>query len=388
MVSEFKKSNGIDLSKDPMALQRLREEGEKAKCELSSSKTTTINLPFITADSNGPQHLNLSLTRAKFENLIDKLLKRTVEPCKKALKDAKKKPTEIDEIILVGGTTRIPKVGEMVRYVFGKEPNRNVNPDEVVSMGAAIQGGVLSGDVEDVLLLDVTPLTLGIETMGGVATPIIEANTTIPAKKSQIFSTAQDNQPSVEIHVLQGERKVVSGNKSLGRFHLDGIPPARKGTPQVEVTFDIDANGILNVSATDKATGKEQSIRIESSSGLSKEDIEKMRTDAEAHAKEDEEKLEQVNTHNQSDQIIHQTREQLDGEFGKKLSDEDKQSIEDVVSNLEEANKGTDVQNIKTRLDELNTIMMEVSQKMYQTDEPQEPQSDVDNAEEAEFEEV
>ena len=311
MVSEFKKSNGIDLSKDPMALQRLREEGEKAKCELSSAKTTTINLPFITADSNGPQHLNLSLTRAKFENLIEKLLKRTVEPCKKALKDAKKKPTEIDEIILVGGSTRIPKVSDMVRYVFGKDPNKNVNPDEVVSMGAAIQGGVLSGDVEDVLLLDVTPLTLGIETMGRVATPIIEANTTIPAKKSQIFSTASDNQPSVEIQILQGERKVAEGNKSLGRFHLDGIPPARKGTPQVEVTFDIDANGILNVSATDKATGKEQSIRIESSSGLSQEDIEKMRTDAEAHAKEDEEKLEQVNTHNQSDQIIHQTREQL-----------------------------------------------------------------------------
>ena len=388
MVSEFKKSNGIDLSKDPMALQRLREEGEKAKCELSSSKTTTINLPFITADSNGPQHLNLSLTRAKFENLIEKLLKRTVGPCKKALKDAKKKPTEIDEIILVGGSTRIPKVSDMVRYVFGKDPNKNVNPDEVVSMGAAIQGGVLSGDVEDVLLLDVTPLTLGIETMGRVATPVITSNTTIPARKSQIFSTASDNQPSVEIHILQGERKVADGNKSLGRFHLDGIPPARKGTPQVEVTFDIDANGILNVSATDKATGKEQSIRIESSSGLSQEDIEKMRTDAEAHAKEDEEKLEQVNTHNQSDQIIHQTREQLEGEFGKKLSEEDKKSIEDVVSNLEEANKGTDVQNIKTRLDELNTIMMEVSQKMYQTDEPQEPQPDVDNVEEAEFEEV
>ena len=388
MVSEFKKSNGIDLSKDPMALQRLRESGEKAKCELSSAKTTSINLPFITADSNGPQHLNLSLTRAKFENLIEKLLKRTVEPCKKALKDAKKKPTEIDEIILVGGSTRIPKVSEMVRYVFGKDPNKNVNPDEVVSMGAAIQGGVLSGDVEDVLLLDVTPLTLGIETMGGVATPIIEANTTIPAKKSQIFSTAQDNQLSVEIHVLQGERKVVDGNKSLGKFHLDGIPPARKGTPQVEVTFDIDANGILNVSATDKATGKEQSIRIEASSGLSQEDIEKMRTDAEAHAKEDEEKLEQVNTHNQADQIIHQTREQLEGEFGEKLSEEDKKSIEDVVSNLEEANKGTDVQNIKTRLDELNTVMMEISQKMYQDNEPQEPQSDAGDVEEAEFEEV
>ena len=387
MVSEFKKSHGIDLSKDPLALQRLREEGEKATCELSSSKTTTINLPFITADSNGPQHLNLSLTRAKFENLIDKLLKRTVEPCKKALKDAKKKPTEIDEIILVGGTTRIPKVSDMVRYVFGKDPNKNVNPDEVVSMGAAIQGGVMSGDIDDVLLLDVTPLTLGIETMGRVATPIITANTTIPAKKSQIFSTASDNQPSVEIHVLQGERKVTDGNKSLGRFHLDGIPPARKGTPQVEVTFDIDANGILNVSAVDKATGKEQSIRIESSSGLSQEDIEKMRRDAEAHAKEDEEKLEQVNTHNQADQIIHQTREQLEDEFGKKLSEEDKKSIEDVVSNLEEANKGTDVQNIKTRLDELNTIMMEVSEKMYKTDEheEQEPKHD---AEDAEFEEV
>ena len=388
MVSDFKKSNGIDLSKDPMALQRLREEGEKAKCELSSAKSTNINLPFITADSNGPQHLNLSLTRAKFENLIEKLLKRTVEPCKKALKDANKKPTEIDEIILVGGSTRIPKVSEMVRYVFGKDPNKNVNPDEVVSMGAAIQGGVMSGDVEDVLLLDVTPLTLGIETMGRVATPIITSNTTIPAKKSQIFSTAADNQPSVEIHILQGERKVVDGNKSLGKFHLDGIPPARKGTPQVEVTFDIDANGILNVSATDKATGKEQSIRIEASSGLSQDDIEKMRTDAEVHAKEDEEKLEQVNTHNQADQIIHQTREQLDGEFGGKISSEEKQSIEDVVSNLEEANKGTDVQNIKTRLDELNTVMMEISQKMYQDNQPQEPQSDAGDVEEAEFEEV
>jgi len=388
MVSEFKKSNGIDLSKDPMALQRLREEGEKAKCELSSAKSTNINLPFITADSNGPQHLNLSLTRAKFETLIDKLLKRTIEPCKKALNDANKKPTEIDEIILVGGSTRIPKVSEMVRYVFGKDPNKNVNPDEVVSMGAAIQGGVLSGDVDDVLLLDVTPLTLGIETMGRVATPIITANTTIPAKKSQIFSTAANNQPSVEIHVLQGERKIVDGNKSLGKFHLDGISPAPKGQPQIEVTFDIDANGILNVSAKDKTTGKEQSIRIEASSGLSQDDIDKMRTDAEAHAKEDEEKLEQVNTHNQADQIIHQTREQLEGEFGGKISSEEKQSIEDVVSNLEEDNKGTDIQTIKDRLDELNNVMMEISQKMYQTNEPQEPQSDTGDVEEAEFEEV
>jgi len=388
MVSEFKKSDGIDLSKDPMALQRLREAGEKAKCELSSAKTTNINLPFVTADSSGPRHLNLSLTRAKFENLIEKLLKRTVEPCKKALKDAKKKPNEIDEIILVGGSTRIPKVSEMVRYVFGKDPNKNVNPDEVVSMGAAIQGGVMSGDVDDVLLLDVTPLTLGIETMGRVATPIITSNTTIPAKKSQIFSTAANNQPSVEIHVLQGERKIVDGNKSLGRFHLDGIPPAPKGQPQIEVTFDIDANGILNVSAKDKTTGKEQSIRIEASSGLSQDDIEKMRRDAEAHAKEDEKKVEEIGVHNQADQIIHQTREQLDGEFGGKISSEEKQSIEDVVSNLEEANKGTDVQNIKTRLDELNTVMMEVSQKMYQTDEPQQQQDPKTNVEEAEFEEV
>jgi molecular chaperone DnaK len=388
MVSEFNKSDGIDLSKDPMALQRLREAGEKAKCELSSAKTTSINLPFVTADSSGPRHLNLSLTRAKFETLIDKLLKRTIEPCKKALSDARKKPTEIDEIILVGGSTRIPKVSEVVRYVFGKEPNKNVNPDEVVSMGAAIQGGVMSGDVDDVLLLDVTPLTLGIETMGRVATPIITANTTIPTKKSQIFSTAANNQPSVEIHILQGERKVVDGNKSLGRFHLDGIPPAPKGQPQIEVTFDIDANGILNVSAKDKTTAKEQSIRIEASSGLSQDDIEKMKRDAEAHAKEDEEKLEQVNTHNQADQIVHQTREQLEGEFGKKLSDEDKQSIESAVSKLEEANKGTDIQTIKDRIDSLNQVMMEVSQKMYQTNEPQQQPDPKPDVEDAEFEEV
>jgi molecular chaperone DnaK len=375
-----------------MALQRLREEGEKAKCELSSAKSTNINLPFITADSNGPQHLNLSLTRAKFETLIDKLLKRTVEPCKKALKDAGKKPSEIDEVILVGGSTRIPKVSEMVRYVFGKDPNKNVNPDEVVSMGAAIQGGVMSGDVDDVLLLDVTPLTLGIETLGRVATPVITANTTIPAKKSQIFSTAVPNQPSVEIHVLQGERKVADGNKSLGRFHLDGIPPAPKGQPQIEVTFDIDANGILNVSAKDKTTSKEQSIRIESSSGLSQDDIDKMRRDAEAHAKEDEEKVEEINVHNQADQIVHQTREQLNGEFGEKISDEDKQSIESVVSNLEEANTGTDIQIIKDRIDSLNQVMMDISQKMYQTNESNPDgggtQTNSDGVEEAEFEEV
>ena len=392
LVSEFKKSNGIDLSKDMMALQRLKEAAEKAKCELSSTKTTNINLPFITANNDGPQHLNIPLTRAKFESLVEKLLQRTVAPCKKALKDAKKKPTEIDEIILVGGSTRIPKVSEIVKYVFGQEPNKNVNPDEVVSMGAAIQGGILSGDVDDVLLLDVTPLTLGIETLGRVTTPIIEANTTIPAKKSQIFSTAQDNQPSVEIHILQGDRKIADGNKSLGRFHLDGISPAQKGVPQVEVTFDIDADGILNVSAKDKATGKEHSIRIEASSGLNEDEIKKMKSDAEMHAKEDEQKVEEINTHNQADQLIYQTRNQLNGEFGNKLSDEDKQSIESVVSNLEEVNKGSDIQTIKNKIDELNTIVMETSQRIYteSNSSGQQPNTEFEESEvqEGEFEEV
>jgi molecular chaperone DnaK len=392
LVSEFKKSNGIDLSKDAMALQRLKEAAEQAKCELSSTKTTTINLPFITADASGPQHLNLSVTRAKFESLVEKLLQRTVAPCKKALKDAKKKPTEIDEVILVGGSTRIPKVSEIVKYVFGQEPNKNVNPDEVVSMGAAIQGGILSGDVDDVLLLDVTPLTLGIETLGRVTTPIIEANTTIPTKKSQIFSTAQDNQPSVEIHILQGERKVVDGNKSLGRFHLDSIPPAQKGVPQIEVTFDMDANGILNVSAKDKATGKEHSIRIEASGGLSQNEIDKMKSDAESHAKEDEEKVEEINTHNTADQLVYQTRSQLDGEFGDKLSDADKQNIESCVSNLEEVNKSSDIQNIKNKIDELNTMMMEIGQKMYEASNnssTRQPESNTEEAyEDAEYEEV
>ena len=330
LIGEFKKSDGIDLGKDPMALQRLRETAEKAKCELSTSKQTDINLPFITADSSGPRHLNISLTRAKYETLIEKLVNRTIQPCEKAIKDAGLKPAEIDEVILVGGSTRIPMVQKIVNDIFGKEPNKGVNPDEVVAIGAAIQGGVMAGDVDDILLLDVTPLSLGIETLGGVSTPLIESNSTIPAKKSQIFSTAADSQPSVEIHVLQGERSMAVDNKSLGRFHLDGIPPAPRGTPQIEVTFDIDANGILNVSASDKATGKEQSIRIEASSGLSDDVIEKMKVDAEKHAKDDEEKKESVDTHNTADQLIYQTESQMK-DAGDKISDDDKKTIEDAV---------------------------------------------------------
>ncbi|HIG50800.1 MAG TPA: molecular chaperone DnaK, partial [Candidatus Marinimicrobia bacterium] len=335
LIGEFNKSDGIDLGKDPMALQRLRETAEKAKCELSTSKQTDINLPFITADSSGPRHLNISLTRAKYETLIEKLINRTIQPCEKAIKDAGLKASEIDEVILVGGSTRIPMVQKIVQDIFAKEPNKGVNPDEVVAIGAAIQGGVMAGDVEDILLLDVTPLSLGIETLGGVSTPLIEANSTIPAKKSQIFSTAADSQPSVEIHVLQGERSMAVDNKSLGRFHLDGIPPAPRGTPQIEVTFDIDANGILNVSASDKATGKEQSIRIEASSGLSEDEIEKMKVDAEKHAKDDEAKKESVDIHNTADQLIYQTENQMK-EAGDKITDEDKKPIEDAVELLKQ----------------------------------------------------
>jgi molecular chaperone DnaK len=353
LIGEFNKSDGIDLGKDPMALQRLRETAEKAKCELSTSKQTDINLPFITADSSGPRHLNISLTRAKYETLIEKLINRTIQPCEKAIKDAGLKASEIDEVILVGGSTRIPKVQKIVQDIFAKEPNKGVNPDEVVAIGAAIQGGVMAGDVEDILLLDVTPLSLGIETLGGVSTPLIEANSTIPAKKSQIFSTAADSQPSVEIHVLQGERSMAVDNKSLGRFHLDGIPPAPRGTPQIEVTFDIDANGILNVSASDKATGKEQSIRIEASSGLSEDDIEKMKVDAEKHAKDDEAKKESVDIHNTADQLIYQTENQMK-EAGDKITDEDKKPIEDAVEQLKQANGGSDIDAIKTAIENLN----------------------------------
>tara|TARA_B110000116_G_scaffold76597_1_gene66449 strand:- start:117 stop:2033 length:1917 start_codon:yes stop_codon:yes gene_type:complete len=365
LIGEFKKSDGIDLGKDPMALQRLRETAEKAKCELSTSKQTDINLPFITADSSGPRHLNISLTRAKYETLIEKLVNRTIQPCEKAIKDAGLKPAEIDEVILVGGSTRIPMVQKIVNDIFGKEPNKGVNPDEVVAIGAAIQGGVMAGDVDDILLLDVTPLSLGIETLGGVSTPLIESNSTIPAKKSQIFSTAADSQPSVEIHVLQGERSMAVDNKSLGRFHLDGIPPAPRGTPQIEVTFDIDANGILNVSASDKATGKEQSIRIEASSGLSDDVIEKMKVDAEKHAKDDEEKKESVDTHNTADQLIYQTESQMK-DAGDKISDDDKKTIEDAVEQLKQANGGSDIVAIKSAIENLNKAWEPVAQKMYQ----------------------
>ena len=365
LIREFNKSDGIDLSKDPMALQRLRETAEKAKCELSTSKQTDINLPFITADSSGPRHLNISLTRAKYETLIEKLINRTVKPCEKVIKDAGLKASDIDEVILVGGSTRIPMVQKIVKDIFSKEPNKGVNPDEVVAIGAAIQGGVMAGDVEDILLLDVTPLSMGIETLGGVSTPLIEANSTIPAKKSQIFSTAADSQPSVEIHVLQGERSMAVDNKSLGRFHLDGIPPAPRGTPQIEVTFDIDANGILNVSASDKATGKEQSIRIEASSGLSEDEIEKMKVDAEKHAKDDEAKKESVDIHNTADQLIYQTENQMK-EAGDKITDEDKKPIEDAVEQLKQANGGSDIDAIKIAIENLNKTWEPVAQKMYQ----------------------
>ena len=375
LIGEFNKSDGIDLGKDPMALQRLRETAEKAKCELSTSKQTDINLPFITADSSGPRHLNISLTRAKYETLIEKLINRTIQPCEKAIKDAGLKASEIDEVILVGGSTRIPKVQTIVQDIFAKEPNKGVNPDEVVAIGAAIQGGVMAGDVEDILLLDVTPLSLGIETLGGVSTPLIEANSTIPAKKSQIFSTAADSQPSVEIHVLQGERSMAVDNKSLGRFHLDGIPPASRGTPQIEVTFDIDANGILNVSASDKATGKEQSIRIEASSGLSEDEIEKMKVDAEKHAKDDEAKKESVDIHNTADQLIYQIENQMK-EAGDKITDEDKKPIEDAVEQLKQANGGSDIDAIKTAIENLNKAWEPVAQKMYQAEQSQTAQEE------------
>ena len=375
LIGEFNKSDGIDLGKDPMALQRLRETAEKAKCELSTSKQTDINLPFITADSSGPRHLNISLTRAKYETLIEKLINRTIQPCEKAIKDAGLKASEIDEVILVGGSTRIPMVQKIVQDIFAKEPNKGVNPDEVVAIGAAIQGGVMAGDVEDILLLDVTPLSLGIETLGGVSTPLIEANSTIPAKKSQIFSTAADSQPSVEIHVLQGERSMAVDNKSLGRFHLDGIPPAPRGTPQIEVTFDIDANGILNVSASDKATGKEQSIRIEASSGLSEDEIEKMKVDAEKHAKDDEAKKESVDIHNTADQLIYQTENQMK-EAGDKITDEDKKPIEDAIEQLKKANGGSDIDAIKTAFENLNKAWEPVAQKMYQAEQSQTAQEE------------
>ena len=364
MADEFKKSDGIDLREDPMALQRLREAAEKAKSELSTALQTDVNLPFITADAAGPKHLNIQITRAKFESLAGALFERLRAPCLKALEDANLGPANIDEVILVGGSTRIPKVQQLVQEIFGREPHKGVNPDEVVAVGAAIQGGVLGGEVEDVLLLDVTPLSLGIETLGAVMTKLIDANTTIPTKKSQIFSTAAENQPSVEIHVLQGERTMAVDSKTIGRFHLDGIPPAPRGVPQIEVAFDIDANGILHVSAKDKATGKEQSIRIEASSGLTDEEIEKMRSDSQAHEAEDKMKREEVDLHNNADQLIHQTENQTK-EFVDKLADEDKARLEEIVEKLKQANAGSDSKAIQAAIDEVNKVWSELASKMY-----------------------
>ena len=379
IAGEFKKSDGINLRKDPMALQRLKEAAENAKKELSSSKQTDLNLPFITADSSGPKHLNMSLTRAKFEELTKDLLNRTIEPCKKALKDAKLSPADIDEVILVGGSTRIPKIQEIVKEIFKKEPNRSVNPDEVVALGAAIQGGVLAGEVDDILLLDVTPLSLGIETLGNVSTPLIERNSTIPTKKSQVFSTAADNQTTVEIHVLQGERQMSVDNKTIGRFHLDGLPPAPRGIPQIEVTFDIDANGILNVSAKDKATGKEQSIRIEASSGLSDEEVEKMINESKKYESEDKQKREEIDLQNQAEQLVYQTEKNIK-EYDEKLDDADKKSLTDAVEKLKTANSGSNIDDIKSEMENLNTIWSGLATKMYDTAKTEEAPK-ADNAE-------
>lgn len=375
MVDEFKKENGVDLSKDQMALQRLKEAAEKAKHELSSSIETEINQPFITVDESGPKHLNLKMTRAKLEELVDDLVQGTLEPCKKALADAKFSVGDINEVVLVGGMTRMPIVQETVKKFFGKEPHKGINPDEVVATGAAIQGGVLGGEVKDVLLLDVTPLSLGIETLGGVSSKLIEKNTTIPAAKTQVFSTAADNQPSVEINILQGEREMAVDNKSLGRFILDGLPPSPRGVPQVEVTFDIDANGILNVKAKDKATNKEQSIRIEASSGLSEEEIEKMTKDADAHAEEDKKKKEKIEIKNNADTLVY-TTEKLLRDAGDKIKAEDKKTIEEKVEALKKVKDSDDLETIKKASEELSLEAQKIGAAMYQQQAGQAPGSE------------
>ncbi|HRN25971.1 MAG: molecular chaperone DnaK [Ignavibacteriaceae bacterium] len=399
LADEFKKQEGIDLRKDAMALQRLKEAAEKAKIELSTSQSTDVNLPFITATQDGPKHLNINLSRSKFEQLIDDLVNKTKAPCEQALKDAGVNPKDINEVILVGGSTRIPMVQQLVKDLFQREPHKGVNPDEVVAIGAAIQGGVLSGDVKDVLLLDVTPLSLGIETLGGVMTRLIESNSTIPTKKSEVFSTASDNQPSVEIHILQGERPMAADNRTLGRFHLDGIPPAPRGIPQVEVTFDIDANGILHVGAKDKATGKEQSIRITSSSGLDKSEIEKMKNSAKEHAAEDKQKRESVEVRNQADSLIFQTKKQID-ELKEKVPADVKSRLETEIKKVEDAIATNNTDQIKAATESLNKVWNEVASQLYsqpgaqgqpspdQQSEQQKPADDKGDVQDASYEVV